>query len=54
MLIKNKNKKAMAFSRKAIKPKAMHKAKHKHFDECIGKIAHTNFRPWDLMDWVGP
>jgi hypothetical protein len=30
------------------------KAKHKHFDECIDKIAHTNLQPWDLMDWVGP
>jgi hypothetical protein len=34
--------------------KATRKAKHKHFDERINKIAHTNLRPWDLMDWVGP
>jgi hypothetical protein len=34
--------------------KAMCKAKCKHFDECINKIAHTNLQPWDLMDWVGP
>jgi hypothetical protein len=33
---------------------ATRKAKHKHFDECIEDIAHTNLRPWDLMDWVGP
>jgi hypothetical protein len=34
--------------------KATHKAKHIHFDEHINEIAHTNLRPWDLMDWVGP
>jgi hypothetical protein len=34
--------------------KATCKAKHKHFDEHINEIAHTNLRPWDLMDWVGP
>jgi hypothetical protein len=34
--------------------KAMHKAKRKHFDERIKEIAHTNLRPWDLMDWVSP
>jgi hypothetical protein len=34
--------------------KAMRKAKHKHFDEHINEIAHTNLQPWDLMDWVGP
>jgi hypothetical protein len=34
--------------------KAMRKAKHKHFDERIDEIAHTNLQPWDLMDWVGP
>jgi hypothetical protein len=33
--------------------KSMCKAKHKHFDERIDEIAHTNLRPWDLMDWVG-
>lgn len=30
------------------------KAKCMHFDECINEISHTNLRPWDLMDWVGP
>jgi hypothetical protein len=34
--------------------KATCKAKRKHFDECIDEIVHTNLRPWDLMDWVGP
>jgi hypothetical protein len=34
--------------------KATCKAKHKHFDERIDEIAHTNLRPWDLMDWVSP
>jgi hypothetical protein len=34
--------------------KATCKAKRKHFDEHIKEIAHTNLRPWDLMDWVGP
>jgi hypothetical protein len=34
--------------------KATCKAKCKHFDEHIEEIAHTNLRPWDLMDWVGP
>jgi hypothetical protein len=34
--------------------KATRKAKLKHFDERIKEIAHTNLRPWDLMDWVGP
>jgi hypothetical protein len=34
--------------------KPMHKAKSKHFDEQINKIAHTNLQPWDLMAWVGP
>jgi hypothetical protein len=34
--------------------KATHKAKCKHFDECIYEIVHTNLQPWDLMDWVGP
>jgi hypothetical protein len=38
----------MAFKR------ATRKAKRKHFDERIDKIAHTKLRPWDLMDWVGP
>jgi hypothetical protein len=38
----------MAFKR------ATCKAKRKHFDERIDKIAHTKLRPWDLMDWVGP
>jgi hypothetical protein len=32
--------------------KAMCKSKCKHFDERIDEIAHTNLRPWDLMDWV--
>jgi hypothetical protein len=31
--------------------KVMCKAKLKYFDECINEIAHTNLRPWDLMDW---
>jgi hypothetical protein len=30
--------------------KATCKAKCKHFDEHIEEIAHTNLRPWDLMD----
>jgi hypothetical protein len=38
----------MAFKR------ATCKAKRKHFDERIKEIGHTNLRPWDLMDWVGP
>jgi hypothetical protein len=34
--------------------KAMCKAKHKHFDERINEITHTNLRLWDLMGWVSP
>jgi hypothetical protein len=34
--------------------KSTNKAKCKHFDEHIDKIAHTNLQPWNLMDWVGP